>query len=170
MLAGAVFTLLLVFAVIGDVRTRRIPNRLVAGMTVIGILYSAVSGGVVWGTLKGIEGFCAGIAFWLAFYVLGWLGAGDVKLVGAAGAWLGPIEVIEGSLIAALLGAILALLWLLRSRGIRNAVETLGVATTLPSILTESPSSTDRIRSLPYSVPIAVGALWAAWVPGLLIR
>jgi prepilin peptidase CpaA len=170
MVAGGVFSLLLVFAAIGDVRTRRIPNRLVAGITVTGVLYSAIVGGAVWGTLKGIEGFFAGMAFWLAFYVLGWLGAGDVKLVAAAGAWLGPREVIEGSLIAALLGAILALLWLLRSRGIGRAVETLGVAVTLPSILTESPKSADRIRSLPYSVPIAVGALCAGWTPGLLIR
>jgi prepilin peptidase CpaA len=168
--AGAVFTLLLIFAAVGDVRTRRIPNRLVLGMTVIGILYSAILSGPVWGTLKGIEGFFAGMAFWLTFYVLGWLGAGDVKLVAAAGAWLGPREVIEGSLIAALLGAILALLWLLRSRGLRRAVETLGVATTIPSILTEKSSSADRVRSLPYSVPIAVGVLCAAWAPGLLIR
>ena len=168
--AGSIFTLLLVFAAIGDVRTRRIPNRLVVGMTVIGILYSAIVTGPLWGTLKGIEGFFAGMAFWLAFYVLGWLGAGDVKLVAAAGAWLGPREVIEGSLIAALLGAILAVLWMLRSQGIRRGVETLGVAVTLPSVLTETPKSADRIRSLPYSVPIALGALCAAWAPGLLIR
>jgi prepilin peptidase CpaA len=170
MVAGVVFTLLFIFAAIGDVRTRRIPNRLVLGITVIGILNSAVVGGVVWGTLKGMEGFAAGLAFWLPFYVLGWLGAGDVKLVAAAGAWLGPREVIEGSLIAALLGAILALLWLLRSRGMRRAVETLGVAATLPSILTEKPDPDDRVRSLPYSVPIAAGVLCAAWAPGLLIR
>src|SRR6476646_1477281 len=170
MVAGSIFTLLLIFAAIGDVRTRRIPNRLVAGIAVIGIFYSAIVSGPVWGTLKGIEGFFAGMAFWLVFYILGWLGAGDVKLVAAAGAWLGPREVSEGSLIAALLGAILAVLWLLRSRGMRRGVETLGVAVTLPSVLTEKPSSEDRIRSLPYSVPIAVGALCAAWAPGLLIR
>ena len=79
-------------------------------MTVIGLLYSAVAGGVVLGTQKGIEGFFAGMAFWLAFYVLGWLGAGDVKLVGAAGAWLGGSG--EGNLIRGFSGAILALLWL----------------------------------------------------------
>jgi prepilin peptidase CpaA len=170
MLAGAVFTLLLLLAALGDVRSRRIPNRLVLGTTLIGILYSAIVLGPLWGTLKGVEGFFTGLAFWLPFYVLGWLGAGDVKLVAAAGAWLGPREVVEGSLIAALLGALLAFLWMLRSRGLRNSVETLGVAATLPSVLTQSPSAADRVRLLPYSVPIAVGALCAAWVPGLLIR
>jgi prepilin peptidase CpaA len=117
-----------------------------------------------------MEGLVAGLVVWLPFYALGWLGAGDVKLVAAAGAWLGPKEVLEGSLIAALLGAVLALLWMLRSRGLRNAIETLGIATTVPSVLTGTSSSVDRVRSLPYSVPIAVGALCAAWLPGLLVR
>lgn len=170
MLAGAVFTLLLLLAAFGDVRTRRIPNRLVVATALTGILYSVITAGPLWGTLRGMEGFFTGLAFWLPFYVLGWLGAGDVKLVAAAGAWLGPREVVEGSLIAALLGAILALLWMVRSRGLKRAAETLGIAATLPSVLTETPSSVDRIKSLPYSVPIAVGALCAAWVPGLLIR
>ena len=167
--AGAVFTVLLVFAALGDVRTRRIPNRLVVAIALIGLLYSVITVGPLWGTLKSIEGFFAGMAFWIVFYALGWLGAGDVKLVAAAGTWLGPREVVEGSLIAALLGAILALLWMFRTRGMKTAVETLGVAATMPSVLAPSPSS-DRARSLPYSVPIAVGALCAAWLPGLLIR
>jgi prepilin peptidase CpaA len=170
MLAGAVFTLLLLLAALGDVRTRRIPNRLVVAMALMGILYSAVTAGPLWGTLRGIEGLVVGLVLWLPFYALGWLGAGDVKLVAATGAWLGPREVVEGSLIAALLGAVLALLWMLRSRGLRRAVETLGVATTMPSVLTEKSSARDRVRSLPYSVPIAVGALCAAWLPGLLVR
>ncbi len=170
MLAGAVFTVLLSLAVVGDVRTRRIPNRLVAATALIGILYSAIAAGPAWGTLKGIEGLVTGLGFWLPFYLLGWLGAGDVKLVAAAGAWLGPREVVEGSFIAALLGALLALLWMLRSRGLKRAVETLGVAAALPSVLTESSRPADRTRSLPYSVPIAVGSLCAAWVPGMVIR
>jgi prepilin peptidase CpaA len=170
LLAGAVFTLLLLLAAVEDVRTRKIPNRLVLVMTLIGLLYSAATAGPLLGTLKGIEGFFAGLAFWIVFYALGWLGAGDVKLVAAAGTWLGPREIVEGSLIAALVGAVLALLWMFRTRGVVRSVETLGVAATLPSVLTQSSGSSDRIRSLPYSVPIAIGALCAAWLPGLLIR
>jgi len=168
MLAGTGFSAVLVFAAIGDVRTRRIPNRLVLALALLGFLYSALKGGPVWGSLRALEGLLVGMGLWLPFYALGWLGAGDVKLVGAAGAWLGPIETIEASFIAALLGALLALLWMLRSRGLRNAVETLGVATTLPSVLTESSKISDRKRSLPYSVPLVVGALCAAWLPGML--
>ncbi|HUQ18080.1 MAG TPA: prepilin peptidase [Gemmatimonadaceae bacterium] len=168
-LAGAAFTAVLLFAAIGDVRSRRIPNQLVLVLAVLGIIYSAVTRGPLWGSLRAIEGIVVGMGLWIPFYALGWLGAGDVKLVGAAGAWLGPMETIEGSFIAALLGALLALLWMLRSRGLKHAVETLGVATTMPSVLAEtSPKISDRRRSLPYSVPLVVGALCAAWLPGLL--
>ena len=67
------------------------------------------------------------------------------------------------------LGAILAVLWMLRARGVRHSVETLGIAVTMPRILAEGPSTADRIRSLPYGVAMAAGALAAAWVPGLLL-
>src|SRR4051812_26472994 len=91
-LAGTGFTVILVFAAIGDVRTRRIPNRLVLALALLGFLYCAVTRGPMWGGLRALEGLFVGMGLWLPFYALGWLGAGDVKLVGAAGAWLGPIE------------------------------------------------------------------------------
>jgi prepilin peptidase CpaA len=169
MLARIVFTSLLVLAAVADVRTRRIPNLVVALLAVLGILYSATSPVSFSGAASGMEGFLTGLACWLPFYVLGWLGAGDVKLFAAAGAWLGPARAVEGSLIAALLGALLALAWMFRSRGVRNAVETLGIATTLPGVLSKPAGVASRVRSLPYGVAMAVGAISAAWAPGLLI-
>ena len=169
LLAGAVFSALMVMAALGDVRTRRIPNRLVVAVAVLGLMYSGLVPPSFSGALKGVEGLATGLACWLPFYALGWLGAGDVKLFAAAGAWLGPMRAVEASLIAALLGAILAVLWMLRARGVRHSVETLGIAVTMPRILAEGPSTADRIRSLPYGVAMAAGALAAAWVPGLLL-
>jgi prepilin peptidase CpaA len=166
--AGALFTLLMVLAAIGDVRTRRIPNPIVAVIAVSGLVYSGLVPPSFVGFLRGLGGFATGLACWLPFYAFGWLGAGDVKLFAAAGAWLGPMRTVEGSLIAALLGAVLALLWMLRSRGLKHSVETLGIAATLPGVLAETTASSDRKRSLPYGVAMAVGALCAAWVPGLL--
>jgi prepilin peptidase CpaA len=168
-LAGVIFTSLLVLAAVADVRTRRIPNALVAALVVLGILYSATNPVSFSGAVRGVEGVATGLACWLPFYVLGWLGAGDVKLFAAAGAWLGPARAVEGSIIAALLGALLAFMWMLRSRGVRNAVETLGIAATLPKMLSEPAGSANQVRSLPYGVVIAAGAIYAAWVPGLLL-
>jgi len=91
-----------------------------------------------------------------------------VKLFAAAGAWLGPMGAIEGAFIAALLGAVVALLWMLRRRGVKSSLETLGIAATLPAVLADAPGSNSKTRSLPYGVPMAAGALLAAWMPKLL--
>jgi prepilin peptidase CpaA len=168
LLAGAVFSVMLLLAAVEDVRSRRIPNVLIAPLAVLGLIYSGLMPASFLGALRGIEGLMVGLICWLPFYVFGWLGAGDVKMFAAAGAWLGPMRAIEGTFIAALLGAVVALLWMLRTRGVKNSFETLGIATTLPGVLTDSPGSNTKARSVPYGVAMAAGALLAAWMPKLL--
>ena len=165
--AGFVYTAILVLGAIGDVRSRRIPNRLVAVLAVSGLAFSVMQRPALAGALHGIEGLLVGLACWLPFYALGWLGAGDVKLFAAAGAWLGPMGSLQGAFIGALAGAVLAVLWMIRSQGFRSAVQTLGMAADSPGVLT--PAGSDKGRStLPYGVAIAFGAICAAWLPKLL--
>lgn len=168
-LAGAVFSVLIVLGAIEDVRSRRIPNVLVATLALLGLIYSSLMPPSFGGALRGIEGLVTGLICWLPFYLFGWLGAGDVKLSAAAGAWLGPMRALEGTIIAALLGAVVALFWMVRARGVRNSVETLGIATTLPGVLTEQTSPNAKARSLPYGVPMAAGALIVAWMPAIFL-
>jgi prepilin peptidase CpaA len=167
LLSGVVFTAMLVIAALGDVRSRRIPNRLVATLAVLGLAFSVSQRPFIAGSLHGIEGLLVGLACWLPFYAFGWLGAGDVKLFAAAGAWLGPVRSLEGAFIGALAGAVLAVLWMLRSQGARNAMQTLGMAAGSPGLLS-SPAKGGKARStLPYGIAIAFGAICAAWFPGL---
>lgn len=166
--AGVAFTVILVYAAIGDLRTRRIPNRLVAILALSGLVYSVVGRPVTQGLLLGLAGLAVGLACWLPFYALGWLGAGDVKLFAAAGAWLGPVGAIEGSLAAACAGAVLALVWMVRSRGMKGTTDVLGLAAGTPSILSPS-DATSRRSTLPYGIAIAFGAIVAGWLPGLLL-
>jgi len=162
MLAGFAFSSLLVIAAIGDVRTRRIPNRLVALIAVLGICWSIAAMPLLPGASRSLEGLGIGLACWFPLYLFGWLGAGDVKLFAAAGAWLGPLGALQGSLIAALLGAVLALIWMLRSSGFKSVFQTLGIATALPSVLTTPADPQKSARTLPYGVPISAGAICAA--------
>jgi len=170
MLAGMVFTSLLVLAAIRDVQTRRIPNPLVVTLAVLGFAYSAMMPVSLWGALRGFEGFGVGLACWLPFYALSWLGAGDVKLFAAAGAWLGPGKAFEGSVIAAVAGGVLGLIWMLRSRGFKDSLETLGIAATLPGVLSNSSPAARSTRSLPYGVALAAGAICAGWMPRLVLQ
>jgi prepilin peptidase CpaA len=112
-------------------------------------------------------GLLAGLACWIPFYALGWLGAGDVKLYAAAGAWLGPARAAEGALIGALFGAVLSLIWMMRSQGVKETAQTLGMAAATPEMLAR-PSVSGKRSTLPYGVAIAFGAIWAAWMPRIL--
>lgn len=158
---------MVLWAALGDLRSRRIPNRLVLAIAILGVGYSALSAqGVASGLGSSFGGIGTGLVCWLPFYALGWLGAGDVKMFAASGAWLGPMRALEGSLVAALIGAFLALLWMLRVRGFRNSLETLSIATTSPGVLTGGAKQGDTERgTMPYGIAMAAGALWAAWLP-----
>ncbi len=166
--AGIAFTGILAYAAIGDLRTRRIPNTLVAVLACSGLIYSVIGEPVIPGLLRGLAGLTVGLACWLPFYALGWLGAGDVKLFAAAGAWLGPVGAIEGSLAGACAGAVLALVWMVRSRGMKGTTEVLGLAAGTPSILSPGDAGS-RSSTLPYGIAIAFGAIVAGWLPGLLL-
>jgi prepilin peptidase CpaA len=91
-----------------DYRTRRIPNELTAGMALTGVALSAthVNGLSVSASLLGIA---LGVLLMLPGHVLGATGAGDVKLMGAVGAFTGPALVIAAFLATAITGGVLAL-------------------------------------------------------------
>lgn len=169
--AGGVFSLLLVIACVSDLRTRRIPNALVAVLGAGGVLYAlASSPGILHGLGHAFGGAAVGLAFWLPFWFLRWLGAGDVKLFAAAGAWLGVWHTVEAAALAAMAGGVLTVGWMVWRRGWRASLETFALATVTPRVLDRPPASPgDRERRLPYALALAVGLGFAAWFPTLLI-
>ena len=97
-LAGAV--LLSVIAGWTDLRSRRIPNWLTVPGLLIGVAANTVFGG--WTGLKtSLVGAAVGLALLLPFVLLRSLGAGDWKLAGALGAFVGA-----GLLVNLLLGSV----------------------------------------------------------------
>lgn len=163
--AGTTYTVLLLVAALSDLRTRRIPNTLVVVLAVTGLGFSVLHAPLAEGALRGGGGLALGLVLWLPFYVLGWLGAGDVKMFAAAGSWLGPARTLESAAIAALVGAVLAVVWIVRNHGAKRAIETVWLATAAPAVLAASTASARSARSLPYGVALAVGALIGAWTP-----
>jgi prepilin peptidase CpaA len=97
-----------VVATVIDIRTRRIPNELTAAMTGIGIAM-AMTGISSISPAAAIGGFVLGLLLMLPGYMLGATGAGDVKLMAAIGAILGPGLVVTAFLCTAIVGGILAL-------------------------------------------------------------
>ena len=97
-----------VFIMYYDLRYRRIPNILVAGLLIGGLTINISFGGVS-GGLASIEGL--GLAFLPMFliHLFGAMGAGDVKLFGAVCAVVGVSLVPLTFVIVVMLGAALAI-------------------------------------------------------------
>ncbi len=72
-----------------DLKTRRIPNYVTFGGALGGLLFQMGYHGLP-GLLDGLSGWGLGFILLLGPYLLGGLGAGDVKASAALGAWLGP--------------------------------------------------------------------------------
>ena len=75
---------------------------------VSGLVYHGSSSGFT-GMLFSIEGLALGVISLLGFYVFSGMGAGDVKLMGAVGAFLGPKGVFIAFLCTALIGGLVSL-------------------------------------------------------------
>ena len=95
-------------ACVTDLRTRRIPNVLTFGAALAGLLYQFVSGGID-GLGHAALGWLVGAVIFILPFALGGLGGGDVKLLAALGAWLGPADVLWLSLYTGVAGGVMAL-------------------------------------------------------------
>ena len=100
--------IILLIAVIFDIRFHRIPNWLTFPTLIIAIAYHVWTKGFA-GLLFGFTGLLVGIAVLIIPYLMGGMGAGDVKLMGAIGGFLGPKNVLLAFLCSAIIGGLYAL-------------------------------------------------------------
>ncbi|MGI8497269.1 MAG: A24 family peptidase [Gemmatimonadaceae bacterium] len=167
--AAVVFVALLCAACVWDVRARRIPNWVSASLAVGGLLFSLAEHDVGRGLGIAFGGMMLGLLLWFPSYVFRLLGAGDVKLFAAAGAWLGPVRTFEAALIAGLIGGAMAVVWLVRFRGLQGTAVTMWAARMSPSTLVQPRTGPPTRQHLPYSIALSAGVAIAAWLPRHLI-
>src|SRR5262252_9458769 len=90
-----------------DVRSRRIPNWLSAAALIGALAVAPTSSGA--GLRSAALGLVLGIMALIVPFLLGAVGAGDVKFAGVAGAWLGPRLGFEALLLGTAIGLFVAL-------------------------------------------------------------
>ena len=99
---------LVVIAVAWDLATRRIPNLLTFGAALAAFaVHAYVEGWTGAGT--SLAGWVVGAAFFFPFFALRGMGAGDVKLLAAVGAWLGPAAIVWVALFSGVAGGVFGL-------------------------------------------------------------
>lgn len=142
-----------------DYRTKRIPNWLTVPAAIAGLLYSSFMPQGI-GMLWSLAGFAVGLSLLLLPWILGGGGMGDVKMLAALGAWLGPL----GILIAFGLGSVLAAFGMVGVLALSMFSE--GFSVTRKRYVTvaasgggsaSTPASGRKIRRvLPFAVPMAI--------------
>jgi prepilin peptidase CpaA len=150
-----IFLTLVGLAAISDLRKRTISNRLNLTILLSGLAWRATSLEVST-LLWGVGGFAVGLSLLIIPFAFRWVGAGDVKLLAACGAWLGPTNIAIVGLFGVAGGGILALAFALYGGYARSVAKNVQM-----SIMTmSSPHVPDRGKKnqVPLGVPYAVSA------------
>jgi len=157
--ASAYFTL----ACTTDTFKSKIPNLLNACLLIAGFIISAMTLGMQ-GFLLSLSGLGLGIGLLLLPYLMGGMGAGDVKALGALGALIGPYDLLHVFIYMAFFGGGFALIHLLYQTDIRSSIRE-GWLSACASALTHKthdilPKKSGARKSamrFPYSAAIALG-------------
>lgn len=151
---------LLVAAAGFDVLTRLIPNAIPLSLAVLGLALRLIDGSWPWALLA------AGIVFGLALvcWLRGWMGGGDVKLLGACALLVPPLAVAPMVTMVAIAGGGLAFVYLVARRFVPRPLS-LPPAQRPQSFLGRALRAErwrlSRGTALPYAVAIAIGSLSA---------
>jgi prepilin peptidase CpaA len=152
-----------------DLKQHRIPNLLTFSLLISGILLQFLLHG--WeGLIYSLGGLAVGFLIFIPFYIKGGMGAGDVKLMAATGAFLG----FKGALLAIGLtlfaGSVMGIFLLVILGGIKTAMHRY-YATLKQLLYTHNinmsyippPSDEAAAVKFPYASAICLGTIAAMW-------
>jgi prepilin peptidase CpaA len=174
---AVVFALLflLTAAVATDLKSRRIPNLMLWPALSFALVLHMSNGGID-GLITAAGGAALGLAMLLPLYAIGGMGAGDVKLLGIVGSFLGPWGAVVAGMATMMAGAvfgIIVIVW----RSVRPVLE-LHIVQFL-SLANNGAGATSVSHALrrrngdtkiPYAPAIAAGTFAALWYIGYLPR
>lgn len=167
MLVDFLLIALIVICVITDLRERKIYNKVLFPCLLAGLVLNSITDGIS-GLGFALLGTAVGFSILLIPYLLGGMGAGDVKLLAVVGGLKGAVFVLTAAVYMALAGGIMALLILFFRKGAIHRLNQIGMflgglrsGMKIPLGLDKEALNT----TYPYGVAIAIGALAAIVFP-----
>jgi prepilin peptidase CpaA len=152
--------IVLAVATFTDLRNRRIPNWLVLPFLPLGIAVSGWLHG--WhGVLQSLEGMGVGLLIFGIFFLMGGMGAGDVKLCAAIGAWIGPGQLFIALVLTGLAGGVMVIAWAAYAGFLKDLFTGTGDLLMSKAERAEAKLSNPMRRKMPYAPAIAIGTLFS---------
>jgi prepilin peptidase CpaA len=151
-----------------DLRSRRIPNLLTFGGAFAAIVFHGVTGGAS-GFLTACAGWVVGLALFFLPFALGGMGGGDLKLIAALGAWLGPGQAVWLALCTGVAGGVMAFVVALVRGYLWQALSNVRLLLTHWRVAGIGPVHEISLAGssgprLAYALPILVGTAVTLWL------
>ncbi|ADL11780.1 peptidase A24A prepilin type IV [Acetohalobium arabaticum DSM 5501] len=144
-----------------DIKDKIIPNWLTFSLMLLGLIINLSIDG--WsGLLFSLQGLGVGLAIFLIPFVLGGLGAGDVKLVAGIGAVKGVKFVLLDSLVIAIVGGIISLFILIQEKKLGRMIKK--VIYRLPFKSLSDREDQEGNDAFPYGVAVAFGTWYTLFL------
>ncbi|MFD1037349.1 prepilin peptidase [Virgibacillus byunsanensis] len=161
--------IVLVISVITDLKSRKIYNKVIFPALLLAFLLNGILYG--WsGLLESFLGFLTGLGILLIPYLMGGMGAGDVKLLALVGAVKGASFVFISAIYMGLIGGVIGLIVLLFKKGVFNRFKAIfkslcGIRYGIKPSL--KPNKDGLQATFPYGVAIAGGAIMTFMLNGV---
>jgi prepilin peptidase CpaA len=178
-LTTAVVLVAALIAAVTDLTRFKVYNLLTLPLLAAGLIYHAWDGGAA-GLAMSAAGMLLGAGVLMVFFLMGGMGAGDVKLMAALGAWLGLPAVFYVFVVSALAAGVYSLVLMAVCGSSREIMVNLQIIWHRVAAVGRSLGSEDRVerevqrsdrrrRVIPFAAMIAIGVvalILMSWLMG----
>lgn len=150
-----------------DVRSRRIPNALTFGAAAAAVIFHTLAPQGT-GLVSALTGWFVGALIMFVPFALRGLGGGDVKLIAALGAWLGPANAVWLALYAGIAGFVMSVVVAAYHGYLRTALRNIWFLLQHWAVNGIRPLEEVSLEGssgprLAYALPIFAGLVLATW-------
>ncbi len=163
-----ILSIICLIALFTDLKYRKIFNWLTFPGMVLGIVWNCSQQSLLPGLIYSIKGLVLGICIFYIPFSFGGFGAGDLKLLGVLGSFLGFKRILYVGLFSAAAGGVFALLLMvLRPQIIKTTwtyLKGFFLAVVYQTPLPKPSKKDYKQRALPYSIAIVTGLALELWL------